>query len=187
MNTPEAYKILERWLLVPVDYENVLPALVAICDEDDFAEYVNKVAKAEYKLSDEVFRDVDIYLENVKNSKSREEILQEKLDAIAGRTKESSEKTDETDENHDLNAHFSEFVQDYASQNTGNSLVRACPRCGTPMTEREEYGSLTTSGVFIMIALFLVINIFCIIPYCFGVGREKKKVCYCDRCRQKIG
>ncbi len=192
MTESEAYKTIERWLLVPVDYEQILPSMAAIRSASDFEYYAEKVAQIEYKTRAEVIRHVDDWIEIHKNDRTRDEVLAEKLDAIAGRNSNSSEASQKAPNNADLNAHFGNFVQDYAQNDKRNRpkekiypLEKSCPNCGKAMIKKQEYGNLTSGGIVAMIILFLVLGVFCVIPYILGFGRERKEVYYCEHCRTK--
>ncbi len=184
MTESEAYKKIERWLLVPINYESIVPALAAIRKSSDFSSYAEKVAQVEYKSISDVVLDVDAWIDVHKNDRTREEILQEKMDAIAGR---SSGKVSNTNGKGDLNQQFGSFVQEYSSvgRNSGqdtsecSDLEHCCPHCGRPMILKEEYGRLTAGGVLTMVILFFFMSFLCIIPYMLGVGRERKRVYWC--------
>lgn len=190
MTESEAYKKIERWLLVPVDYEKILPAMAAIRNASDFLSYADKIAQAEFKATSEVVSDVDKWIGEHKNDRSRDDILAEKLNAIAGKRANTSSIEPAKP---DINEQFGSFVQEYSSvgSHSGRDLEDdyplqcRCPCCKRVMRVKEENGSLTSQGVVLMIVLFFLIGFFCLIPYYCGVGREKKKIYYCDSCNMK--
>lgn len=201
MNTSEAIQQIERWLLVPVDYDAVIPALAVIRNTDDFDRYASKVADAEYKTKSSVIENVDAYIEKTSKEPTQEEILAQKLKQISGNAAAKE----------DLNSRYNNFVQDYVSATPANStpsqsrtlhdttahddtdahlnhasgkdITIQCSHCLCDMTicEKEE---LTSSAIFIYIITFILFGPFVIIPIIMKVGMEKKKYYRCPNCKK---
>ncbi len=81
MTENEACHKIDQWLLIPVDYDQVLEPLSVLHDSDRFALYVAKVANAEFKSAQDVIHDVELY--EARQSK-KNSALDEKLNQISG-------------------------------------------------------------------------------------------------------
>lgn len=81
MTETEACHKIDQWLLIPLDYDQVLELLSVIRGSDKFASYVAKVANAEFKSAQDVIRDVEHYEAKQAEKNSA---LNEKLNEISG-------------------------------------------------------------------------------------------------------
>ncbi|MBQ9394303.1 MAG: hypothetical protein IJU23_02155 [Proteobacteria bacterium] len=196
MNTSEAIQQIERWLLVPVDYDAVIPALAAIRNTEDFDRYAAKIADAEYKAKSVVIENVDAYIEKTSKEPTQEELLAQKLKQISGNSTATPQK--------DLNARYNNFVQGYVSGNgphqnsssnssnapgvketnhrePGSAMTKQCSNCHCDMVifEKEEF---TAGIVIIYFILFCIIGPFIVIPILLKIGTEKKKYYRCPKC-----
>ena len=84
MTQAEAIKKLESWLLIPLGYEEVLPALRVIRNTPDFESYAARVADAEFKSTAEVVRDVDAFEGSLRQDGMSDDLVN-KLEAISGK------------------------------------------------------------------------------------------------------
>ena len=83
MNQEEAFKKIDHWLQVPLDYSSIIPALAAISGTREYAGILKKVADADYRSVESIKTDVDNYLkEQAANPKPT---IDQMLNQISGR------------------------------------------------------------------------------------------------------
>lgn len=84
MLVSDATRAVEEWLLIPIDYEKIIPALAVLKKTPEYGGYLEKVAKAEYKSTFDVDSDVENYiLTELPNLELQQKKLEERLDAVA--------------------------------------------------------------------------------------------------------
>ena len=83
MTQTEAFKKLDAWLLVPISYQGIIPALAAIANTQEYASYLKKVADADYRSVESVKKDVDDYLQ--KEAANPKPSLDQMLSKISGK------------------------------------------------------------------------------------------------------
>ena len=197
MTQSEAIQKIEAWLLVPVDYENIIPALACIRHTPDFTFYIKRVAEVEYTSPAEIEKTVDQYLVFHPNQNPYSS-LNDKLSQISGRSrqvanelnakpmdildeldaKRAQKQTGKSDEEK-LSDAYQAYVNGYIAGKETNLPVRTCVYCNTPLATREVNPLTTKSMIWICIFIFTC-PILIIFPLLFG--REKKLRHYCPKC-----
>ena len=200
MTQSEAIQKIESWLLVPVDYETIVPALAFIRETPDYHYYLKRVAEAEYASPNEIENSIVQYLaaNPVQNPYSS---LNDKLSQISGRSNRRIDEElnaqpvdilDELDakrrrkyegstEEEKLGDAYEAFVSGYVAGKNSQSTLPAlrCHRCNAVLTTREIY-HLSTMHKVLAIILFFVFPLLPILVY-FGC-RQKKVQVYCPIC-----
>ena len=84
MTRSDAIRQLDAWLLVPVDYEKILPALLELKGDREYDSYIAKVAESEFRKPAEIQADVEQYAQRRTEIEARSAALDQKLEAISG-------------------------------------------------------------------------------------------------------
>ena len=198
MTQSEAIQKIESWLLVPVDYENIIPALASIRHTPDFTFYLKRVAEVEYTSPSEIEKTIDQYLAFHPNQNPYSS-LDEKLSRISGRNNRQvanelnakpmdildelnarrAQKQNGKSEEEKLSDAYQSYVNGYVSKKETNLPARKCTYCDTPLETREVKTLSTKAIIWIFILIFICPPLI-LIPIIFG--REKKLRYYCTRC-----
>ena len=200
MTQNDAIQKLESWLLVPVDYDTVIPALARIHDTADFSYYVKRVAETEYVTPQKVLDNVNQYL-STHPVQDDLEVLDKKLEQISGRSNRQIARElqpaqvdilDELDsrrqrklngasDSEKMNDAFQSFVSGYIAGKSSSLPVPTCRNCHTPLATREV-SEMTTGAIILTIILFFFCLPLAILPILFG--RQKKTQKYCPKCKR---
>lgn len=199
MTQSEAIRQIENWLLVPVDFDSILPALAVLRSTSEFDEYVSRVAEAEFKTSEDIIQDIDAYIAKQGTSHTEGMLaIEQKLEALSGRTRQlhkelrsrSEDVLDmlakrrqpktEADRREDAMKSYMEKSRRNDKRNT--SLAPQCLACHATLAMKEENKVLPLGW-----AIFGVLLVFCF-PLCFIpliIFREKQVVYTCPRCGRR--
>ena len=210
MTQDEAIKKLESWLLIPIDYESILPALYAIRNTTDFKSYVSKVADAEFKPEAEVLHDVEAYEEEAARKAEAVGQMLKKLNEISGGLRSDGskkkdvfddlekahrEKTEEEIKQERADERFKAYTKKYMAKqsNTAGSddsdrfdhyPVPCCPYCHRPMIKKEVFAPLTCGTIALACFLGMFFLPLAFIPLFYG--RKKVLTDYCEHCKKSI-
>ena len=198
MTRSDATRQLDAWLLVPVDYEKILPALLELRGSNEYSSYIAKVAEAEFRSTNEIEADVEQYALKRSEIDARSAALDQKLEAISG-IKNRSVADAFADDNEDiltglenrinrkydaiaqkqdeLNNAFQKYTRGFRSANTQNALVPTCRHCDHALENRvvEKYPSIAL--IVIAMLLFWPIGLFLLLT-----SKKTYSQQYCPRC-----
>lgn len=172
MKTKEAIQEIENWLLVPIDFESILPALAVLRHNSEFKYYVKRVADAEFKMPSDIVQDVDRYImynqgsrgsQSVKDLTIKEDLRTHKADAHAdshlpARSKRPKRKV-----------------------NRKGEIVPCCQRC-SGMTVKKTVSKIQPLGWILFVVCIFVLPIFCFIPLI--VFQDKVQKYWCPNCKR---
>ena len=198
MTQSEAIQKIESWLLVPVDYEKIIPALACIRHTPDFTFYIKRVAEVEYSSPAEIEKTIDQYLAFHPNE-SPYSSLNDKLSRISGRSDRQvaneliakpMDILDELDsrrarkqigksEEEKLSDAYQAYVNGYIAGKETNLPAKTCVHCNIPLATREVNSLTFKATIWIFILLFTCPPLALIPLIC---GREKKIQLYCPKC-----
>lgn len=209
MTHDEAVRQLENWLLIPVNLEEVLPALVRLKSSEDFEPYVKHVADAEFQSPESIRAEVDRYERDHegRDDDALSPELAAKLEALAGKPvklastsadagddilstieKNRRELTEEEKKEALRDMRFEAFTQKYVAKNdrsheaTSEDTLpaRTCPQCGTALQVRVvEERSIAC--ILLIIVLAIVCLPLILIPI-FLCDKQKKTSYTCPKC-----
>lgn len=202
MNPNEACHKIDQWLLVPIDYNDVLESLAEIRNTDRYDRYVAKVAEAEFKSVAEVRADVDSY---ASTQYGRYDALNEKLSKISGNKINSSRYSREEDIHDEierdrngivdpqkqLNARYSSYVQNRMVPDADDAPLIPerkhysiapvyCSQCGSVMLQEKQKEGMTCGQVFLCVLFGLIFLPLILIPILFM--RKEKTIYRCPKC-----
>ena len=199
MTHSEAIRQIESWLLVPVDYENILPALYTLRGSSDFDKYIVKVADTEFRKPNEIADDVERYAQERPTAEAREAAINKKLEAISGvKDRKISEAFAEDDadvldalENRinrkydaiaqkqdQLNDAFQKYVNGYKPKRESSALVPTCSHCDHPLESRVVETGISTAWIILAFVLCWPIGLFLLVTMHKRTVRQQ----YCPRC-----
>ncbi len=204
MTHAEALQKIEDWLLVPVDYEGILPALATIKGSDEYESYVRRVADTEFTSCQKIDRDVCEFMTKSSEKVERKKELENKLAALAGKKvsldieasedvldeleREKFGKTEEELKTEEEKARYEAYVDGYMtgsknaalrSNNAGNSLVPCCSHCGSRYEVRLVYEEMGCSTIGLTILLAFICFPLALIPI---LTRKKVERYFCPHC-----
>jgi hypothetical protein len=198
MTHSDAIRQLDAWLFVPVDYEKILPALLALRGTNDYSRYIAKVAEAEFRSTNEIEADVEQCALRQSKIEARSAAIDKKLEAISG-VKDRSVSDVFAEDNEDiltglenrinrkydaiaqkqeeLNNAFKKYTQGYQRKNPPNALVPTCPHCDHALTERVIEKHTNLAIIILAFILFWPIGIVLLLT-----SKKTFSQQYCPRC-----
>lgn len=201
MTRSDAIRQLDAWLLVPVDYEKILPALYALQGDREYGSYIAKVAEAEFRKPSDIQADVDQFALRCPDIEARSSALDQKLEAISGiknrsvseafasdnedvfegLTNHINRKYDaEAQEADKLNNAFNKYVKGYRGNSSpGSALVPTCRHCNHELCNRVVQKTSDSKMMWIIIAfiVFWPLGL-----YMLFTSRKSVSQQYCPRC-----
>lgn len=204
MTHAEALQKLESWLLVPVDYEGILPALATIKGSDEYDSYVHRVADTEFTSCQKIDRDVCEFLTKGSDKVERKKDLESKLASLSGKKvsldmnkaadvlddleREKFGKTDDELKCEEEKARYEAYVDGYMTgsknallrrNNAGTSLAPCCSRCGSQYEVRQVYEEMGCGTIGLTVLLAFIFFPLALIPI---LSRKKVERYYCPHC-----
>ena len=201
MTRSDAIRQLDAWLLVPVDYEKILPALLELKGDREYDSYIEKVAESEFRKPAEIRADVEQYAQRRIEIEARSAALDQKLEAISGvknrsvsdafasdnedvfdgLTSRLNRKYDaEAQKADNLNNAFNKYVKGYrGSSKPGSALVPTCRHCNHELETRvvQKFTDSRLLWTIVAFILFWPVGIFLLLT-----SRKTVTQQYCPRC-----
>lgn len=171
MTHSEAIRIIENWLLVPIQLSEILPALAVLRYSIEFERYVERVAQADFKTPEDITKEVDTYIlrAGVQNSPLTQEQPKETNHLERQRQKDK------------LNALRKAKRHEPRGDDSWCALTKRCRECRAQM-KGKEVSEVQPIGWILFVVLLFSIFPLCFIPLL--VFREKRIKYICPNCRR---